>query len=461
MREAKERLSRHASTEIAVPGFAVEELLTRAELELFARPLMAQAVEITRAVIREAGLAPEELAGLFMVGGASRMPLAATMIHQELGVAPTLIEQPELVVSEGAVIAPAAPRPSPPETPPAVPPFTPAAAPLASPPHTPAAGVAPSYAASLSTPPLSTPPHTPAAGAAVPEPVPFPQAAPLTGVLPPPPPQPVKRSPRPFTLVVFGLIVALVLGLLLSELINRGDDDEGGGTGLEDPDTSETASDPAPTPSDLYEGDLVSDWAAVEIVDVESAAGSVTVATDAAADLGDCLVDIRGTDTSEYGIAVACDQFTLVGLWASDTYELWVYKEQVFEDGKSTTFETTPVSGEVYWNCPSERQYCQDQGGEPGIRGTYTVAGSTIGTAPVGSVYPANCYEIAEEIPPRGEEAEGFHDYHPGKAASDLMIQVEVSEGTGYIPFVWLIVDPADLNSVGGLTECQDHITAS
>jgi actin-like ATPase involved in cell morphogenesis len=472
VREAKERLSRHSSTEIAVPGFAVEELLTRAELELLARPLMTQAVEITRAVIREAGLAPDELAGLFMVGGASRMPLAATMIHQELGVAPTLIEQPELVVSEGAVIAPAAPQPNPAATPPAVPPYTPAAAPLSAPPHTPAAGPASSYTASLSTPPhtpaaapsYAAPLSTPPTGAAAPDPILSPQAAPITGILPPPPSEPVERSPGPFTIFVIVLVVVILLGLFIAELVNlgNGDGDEGGGTGLDDPSgaTSESAS-PEPTPGDLYEGDAVSDWAAVEIVETEATAGSVTIATNAAADLVDCLVDIRGTDTAEYGIAVPCDQFTLVGLWASDTYELWIYKEQPFEDGKTTTFATTSVSGEVYWNCPSDRQYCQDQGGEPGIRGTYTDPGSTIGTAAVGSVYELNCYEVAEEITPRGEEAEGFHDYHPGKDASDLMIQVEVPEGAGYLPFVWLIVDPNDLNSVGGLTECQDHITAS
>jgi actin-like ATPase involved in cell morphogenesis len=448
VREAKERLSRHASTEIAVPGFAVEELLTRAELELLARPLMAQAVEITRAVIREAGLAPDGIAGLFMVGGASRMPLAATMIHQELGIAPTLIEQPELVVSEGAVILPAAPQSSPAATPPAVLPYTPAASPLAPPPHTPAAGAAASHAAPT---PESVPPPT----------------APITGVLPPPPPEPVKpveRFPGPFTIFVMVLVFVILLGLFVSELVNGGDGDEGGGTGLDGPSggTSESASDPLPTPGDLYQGEGVSDWAAVEIVEVEPTAGSVTVATNADAALGECFVDIRGTDIAEYDIAVACDQFTLVGLWASDTYELWVYKEKVFEDGKTTTFATTPVSGEVYWDCPQWRQYCQDQGGEPGIRGTYTVADSTVGTAAVGEVFEANCYEVAEEITPRGEEAEGFHDYHPGKDASDLMIQVELADrSVGYIPFVWLIVDPTDLNSVGGLTECQDHVTAS
>ncbi|MFG3341543.1 Hsp70 family protein [Glycomyces sp. NPDC048151] len=464
VREAKERLSRRTSTEIAVPGFAVEELLTRAELELLARPLLAQAVEITRAVIREAGLTPDQVAGVFMVGGASRMPLAATMIHQELGVAPTLIEQPELVVSEGAVSVPAVttpPNPAPTSTP-AVLPYTPVAPPLLSPPQTPAAGAAsavPTY-----TPAAVAAAPTQAAAAAPPTAAPASTQAPQTGTLPPPAPaapEPDRRSPRPFTLFVFGLIITLLVGLLISELLNR--DDDGDGTGGEGQTGSTTASsDPAPTPGDMYDGEAVSEWAEVAIVDTETTAGSVTIATDAAADLEGCLADIRGTEISEFAIPVPCDQFTLVNLWASDTYEIWVYREKAFEDGKVATVETTAVTGQVYWDCPQSRQYCQEQGGEPGIREVYTVADSAIGTAAVGERFELSCYEDAEEIVPRGEEEEGYHDYHPGKDASSLMIQVEMADGgVGYIPFVWLVIDPADLNSLGGLTECQDNITAS
>lgn len=437
VREAKERLSRHTSTEIAVPGFAIEELLTRSELELLARPLMAQAVEITRAVIREAGLAPEQLAGLFMVGGASRMPLAATMIHQELGVAPTLIEQPELVVSEGAV-AIQAPVQSP------APPLTPAAA---APPHTPAAGVA----APMYTP--VPPPTRPLAADPTPETVQGPPTTPMTGALPPLTPSSPKapqRSPRPSTLFIFGILIALVIGLILSALQNGGDDDPGG-----DP-TSDAASEPeaSPTPDDLYSGDAVTAWAEVAIVDVQTTTGSITVATNAATELEDCYADIKGSGINEYELPVPCHQFTLDGLWASDTYEIWVYQVNPFDDGLTTTAETTAVVGEVYWDCPQSRQYCQDQGGEPGIRETPTVPGSTIGTAAVGDVFELNCTYVAEEITPRGEEEDGFWDYHPGKDASDLMIQVELADGYGYIPFVWLVIDPNDLNSTGGLPEC-------
>jgi outer membrane protein assembly factor BamB len=56
-------------------------------------------------VIKAAGLTPRELAGLFLVGGSSRVPMVARLLHGELGISPTVLEQPELPVSEGAIRA--------------------------------------------------------------------------------------------------------------------------------------------------------------------------------------------------------------------------------------------------------------------------------------------------------------------------------------------------------------------
>ena len=56
-------------------------------------------------MIKAAGLRPRELAGLFLVGGSSRVPLVARLLHGELGIAPTVLEQPELPVAEGAIRA--------------------------------------------------------------------------------------------------------------------------------------------------------------------------------------------------------------------------------------------------------------------------------------------------------------------------------------------------------------------
>ncbi|MFG3599414.1 Hsp70 family protein [Micromonospora chersina] len=103
VRGAKEMLSRTTAAPVAVPGVPAAVSLTRAELEGVAAPLLRRAVAETRRVIAAAGLTPERLAGLFLVGGSSRIPLVARLLHAELGIAPTVLEQPELPVAEGAL----------------------------------------------------------------------------------------------------------------------------------------------------------------------------------------------------------------------------------------------------------------------------------------------------------------------------------------------------------------------
>ncbi|SCG51036.1 Hsp70 family protein [Micromonospora coxensis] len=134
VRGAKEMLSRAEVAPVAVPGVAAAFRLTREDLERLAAPLLARAVAATRDVVAAAGLTPGQLAGLFLVGGSSRMPLVARMLHAELGVAPTVLEQPELPVAEGALTdlplprqaRPAGAIPPPPVVPPpAAPPGTP------------------------------------------------------------------------------------------------------------------------------------------------------------------------------------------------------------------------------------------------------------------------------------------------------------------------------------------------
>ncbi|MFC0006781.1 Hsp70 family protein [Micromonospora siamensis] len=103
VRGAKEMLSRGLISPVAVPGVEEAAQLTRNDLERLATPLLARAVDETRKVIAAADLEPTGLAGLFLVGGSSRVPLVARMLHAELGVAPTVLEQPELPVAEGAL----------------------------------------------------------------------------------------------------------------------------------------------------------------------------------------------------------------------------------------------------------------------------------------------------------------------------------------------------------------------
>ncbi|MFF0314151.1 Hsp70 family protein [Micromonospora sp. NPDC005252] len=103
VRGAKETLSRSAVAPVAVPGVAEAVRLTREDVERVAAPLLHRAVQRAREVIATAGLRPDQLAGLFLVGGSSRIPLVARMLHAELGVAPTVLDQPELPVAEGAL----------------------------------------------------------------------------------------------------------------------------------------------------------------------------------------------------------------------------------------------------------------------------------------------------------------------------------------------------------------------
>ncbi|MEU7974038.1 Hsp70 family protein [Micromonospora sp. NPDC049089] len=180
VRGAKETLSRSAVAPVAVPGVAETIQLTRADVERVATPLLRRAVQRAREVIAAAGLRPDQLDGLFLVGGSSRIPLVARMLHAELGIAPTVLDQPELPVAEGALtdlplrkplpayaglplappapssVSPPAPRPVSPPMPSPVSPPAPAGA---------LAPVVPSQPWPGSTPPAGPPPGPGLAGA--------------------------------------------------------------------------------------------------------------------------------------------------------------------------------------------------------------------------------------------------------------------------------------------------------
>ncbi|WP_344407253.1 Hsp70 family protein, partial [Dactylosporangium fulvum] len=143
VRSAKEMLSRTSTTMIHIPAFDVDVPLGRDQFEQLARPILTATVTATRAAIASAGLSPADIAGVFLVGGGSRIPLVATLLHQALGVAPTAVEQPELVVAQGAVgaavsgspVSPGAGGPFPPGAAGSVAPFA-----VSGPPVSPGAG---------------------------------------------------------------------------------------------------------------------------------------------------------------------------------------------------------------------------------------------------------------------------------------------------------------------------------
>ncbi|WP_199433591.1 Hsp70 family protein [Qaidamihabitans albus] len=102
VKAAKEALSRHPQTEVPMPEPFSDVLVTRAELEALVRPAMLRSVELLSRTVRSAGLTPDRLAGIYLVGGSSRLPLVGTMIAEKLGVVPASLDQPETAVALGA-----------------------------------------------------------------------------------------------------------------------------------------------------------------------------------------------------------------------------------------------------------------------------------------------------------------------------------------------------------------------
>jgi molecular chaperone DnaK len=139
---AKETLSRHPYTDVPMPPPFADAHVTRADLEnLIAAPL-GRAVELTAAAIRESGL--PQLNAVFLVGGTSRIPMVARLVHERIGIMPTTLDQPETVVARGALLAVpeprrpvvterAIPKPPPPLPPPPQPQYFPMPPPLPAP----------------------------------------------------------------------------------------------------------------------------------------------------------------------------------------------------------------------------------------------------------------------------------------------------------------------------------------
>ncbi len=121
VRRAKETLSRDEWAPVYVAHPVDRELrVTRREFEDLIRADVEESVEILRRTIEGAGLQLGDLAGLYLTGGSSRIPLVANLLQAEIGRADTR-DDPKTVVALGALEVAAARRPptsSPPPPPP-------------------------------------------------------------------------------------------------------------------------------------------------------------------------------------------------------------------------------------------------------------------------------------------------------------------------------------------------------
>jgi hypothetical protein len=118
-RLAKELLSAGTPAVVTVPGGG-EVTLTPEDLDRIATPLLRPTAELTLRTMRAAGVDAASVAGVFLAGGGTRMPLVTTLLHRVAGVRPVALERPELAAAEGSVAmlaaapvaAPAGPAPA-------------------------------------------------------------------------------------------------------------------------------------------------------------------------------------------------------------------------------------------------------------------------------------------------------------------------------------------------------------
>src|SRR5262245_51810210 len=105
--DAKEALSSDTDVSIPVllPGVQTEVRLTRAEFESMIRPAIGETIVALRRAIRSAGVAPDDISAVLLVGGSSRIPLVAQMVGAELGRPIAIDAHPKDAIAFGAAIA--------------------------------------------------------------------------------------------------------------------------------------------------------------------------------------------------------------------------------------------------------------------------------------------------------------------------------------------------------------------
>jgi molecular chaperone HscA len=104
---AKEELTVAAEAELAVrlpTGDTWHGRLSRATLEEVVRPVLERCGPPSRRALRDAGLEAGQLAGVILVGGATRMPLVRRFVAELFGMQPLADIDPDEVVALGAAI---------------------------------------------------------------------------------------------------------------------------------------------------------------------------------------------------------------------------------------------------------------------------------------------------------------------------------------------------------------------
>jgi len=105
--DAKEALSSdtEATIPVLLPDLRTQTRLTRGEFEAMIRPALEETVGALRRAVSSAGLTPEDLNAVLLVGGSSRIPLVSQLVSDELGRPVAVDADPKTSIALGAALA--------------------------------------------------------------------------------------------------------------------------------------------------------------------------------------------------------------------------------------------------------------------------------------------------------------------------------------------------------------------
>ena len=103
---AKEALTSDTDTSIPVllPTVQTDVRLTRSEFETMIRPAVSDSIAALERALRTAGVSPEEVGSILLVGGSSRIPLVGELVSSTLGRPVAVDAHPKHGVAMGAAI---------------------------------------------------------------------------------------------------------------------------------------------------------------------------------------------------------------------------------------------------------------------------------------------------------------------------------------------------------------------